>query len=267
MVFTDFPATKKSRLQKSKVKTLLIAFFDNNGIIHKEFVPAGQIINAAFYQSVLNRLPQRIRRNMVTVLEHPPYFPDLAPADFFLFPRLKAAMKGERFADVNAIKDRVTGVLRSIPQEAFADSFQKLYERSLIKKASFVVIMTDYETFGLVFSCQKLAFANRQAAFIMSRSPKLAQIYIDKIRNRLNGYGINHFALSNINQTCTPYDENTWEIKVNPTTLTLKGIAKTIGHHVKYGFQQTGRAVGNGINSVAQWTSGLFGVKPRRDPK
>ncbi|XP_069678973.1 apolipoprotein D-like [Periplaneta americana] len=138
---------------------------------------------------------------------------------------------------------------------------------TLIKKASFVVIMTDYETFGLVFSCQKLAFANRQATFIMSRSPKLAQIYIDKIRNRLNGYGINHFALSNINQTCTPYDENTWEIKVNPTTLTLKGIAKTIGHHVKYGFQQTGRAVGNGINSVAQWTSGLFGVKPRRDPK
>ncbi|KAJ4448244.1 hypothetical protein ANN_10258 [Periplaneta americana] len=101
---------KKSRLQKSKVKTLLIAVFDNNGIIHKEFVPAGQTINAAFYQSVLNLLLQRIRRvrpelhktgkwmllhynvpahcairvrqflahKMVTVLEHPPYSSDLA---------------------------------------------------------------------------------------------------------------------------------------------------------------------------------------------
>ena len=34
VVFTYFPATKKSRLQKSKVKTLLIAFFDNKGITH-----------------------------------------------------------------------------------------------------------------------------------------------------------------------------------------------------------------------------------------
>ena len=32
-----------------------------------------------------------------------------------------------RFADVNAIKDRVTAVLRSIPQEAFADCFRKLH--------------------------------------------------------------------------------------------------------------------------------------------
>jgi hypothetical protein len=34
-----------------------------------------------------------------------------------------------RFADVAAIQERVTAVLRSIPQETFADSFQKLYER------------------------------------------------------------------------------------------------------------------------------------------
>ena len=53
---------KKSRLQKSKAKTQLIAFFDNKGIIHKEFVPIDQTTNAAFYQAVLIRLLQRIRR-------------------------------------------------------------------------------------------------------------------------------------------------------------------------------------------------------------
>ena len=47
-----FPRPKKSRLQKSKVKKLLIAFFNNKGIIHKEFVPADHSINAAFYQAV-----------------------------------------------------------------------------------------------------------------------------------------------------------------------------------------------------------------------
>jgi methylmalonyl-CoA mutase cobalamin-binding subunit len=38
-------------------------------------------------------------------------------------------MKGARFADVAAIQERVTAVLRSIFKESFADSFQKLYER------------------------------------------------------------------------------------------------------------------------------------------
>jgi hypothetical protein len=33
------------------------------------------------------------------------------------------------YADMAAIQERVTAVLRSIPKEAFADSFQKLYER------------------------------------------------------------------------------------------------------------------------------------------
>jgi hypothetical protein len=38
-------------------------------------------------------------------------------------------MKGASFADVSAIQEYVTAVLRSIPKEAIADSFQKLYER------------------------------------------------------------------------------------------------------------------------------------------
>jgi hypothetical protein len=37
-------------------------------------------------------------------------------------------MKGARFADVAEIQERVTAVPRSTPKEAFADSFQKLYE-------------------------------------------------------------------------------------------------------------------------------------------
>jgi hypothetical protein len=49
--------------------------------------------------------------------------------DFFLFSLLKSIMKGARFADVTVIQERVTAVLRSNPKEAFADSFQKLYER------------------------------------------------------------------------------------------------------------------------------------------
>jgi hypothetical protein len=38
-------------------------------------------------------------------------------------------MKGARFADVAAIQERVTAVLRSILKVAVAESFQKLDER------------------------------------------------------------------------------------------------------------------------------------------
>ena len=56
------------------------------------------------------RVRQFLAQKIVAVLDHPPYSPDLAAGDFFLFPRLKAAIKGARFADVNAIKDHVTAV-------------------------------------------------------------------------------------------------------------------------------------------------------------
>ena len=86
------------------------------------------------------RVRQFLAQKRVAVLDHPPYFPDLAPADFFLFPRLKAAIKGALFVDVNAIKDCVTAVLRWIPQEAFADCFWRPYERCQM----FVLADRDY---------------------------------------------------------------------------------------------------------------------------
>jgi hypothetical protein len=53
MAFTVFPTTQKCCLQKSEVKTMLITFFDSDGIIHKEFLPAGQTMNSALYEEVL----------------------------------------------------------------------------------------------------------------------------------------------------------------------------------------------------------------------
>ena len=41
---------------------MLICFYDSKGIIHKEFVPTGQTVNAVFYVGVLKRLVSLIRR-------------------------------------------------------------------------------------------------------------------------------------------------------------------------------------------------------------
>ena len=47
-----------------------------------------------------------LTKNNVTALEHPLYCPDLAPADFYPFPRLKCALKGRRFCGDTDIKMR-----------------------------------------------------------------------------------------------------------------------------------------------------------------
>jgi hypothetical protein len=47
---------------KSNVKSLLICFFDIDGIILKEFVPPGKTINVKFHGTVLRRLREDMRR-------------------------------------------------------------------------------------------------------------------------------------------------------------------------------------------------------------
>jgi hypothetical protein len=53
---------KNGRQVKSKVKSMLIIFFDIKGIIHKEFGLPGQTIGSAYYCDVLQRLCENARR-------------------------------------------------------------------------------------------------------------------------------------------------------------------------------------------------------------
>ncbi len=41
--------SKKFRFKKSKVKTMPILLFDSKGVIHHEYVPEGQTVNAMFH--------------------------------------------------------------------------------------------------------------------------------------------------------------------------------------------------------------------------
>jgi hypothetical protein len=46
-----------------------------------------------------------LAKGNVTTPEHPPYSPDFAVADFYLFPVLKVALKGWRFYDATCVKN------------------------------------------------------------------------------------------------------------------------------------------------------------------
>ena len=62
--------------------------------------------------------------NQITMLEHPAYSPDLAPSDFFLFPKIKAILKGRHFDDVDDIRSNTTAALKAIPQNQFQNCFE-----------------------------------------------------------------------------------------------------------------------------------------------
>jgi len=102
---------KKAKMAKSKIKVMLIAFFDVRGIVHAEFLPKGQTINQHIYRDVLRRLMLSVRekrrqkyenrswllhhdiapahntlsireflaKNTIAVLEQPPYSADPPP--------------------------------------------------------------------------------------------------------------------------------------------------------------------------------------------
>ncbi|KAG8234522.1 hypothetical protein J437_LFUL011098 [Ladona fulva] len=68
----------------------------------------------------------------VAVIPQPPYSPDVAPSDFFLFPYLKRALKGRHLESIGNIRAVVTRALKDIPEQASQDAFRAL--KSLLQK-------------------------------------------------------------------------------------------------------------------------------------
>jgi len=66
-----------------------------------------------------------LAKHQTSVVPHPPYSPDLAPADFFLFPKLKTTLKGHRFLTVEKIKENAIRELCTITESAFQEVFQQ----------------------------------------------------------------------------------------------------------------------------------------------
>ena len=61
----------------------------------------------------------------INTVTHPLYCPDLAPCDFWLFPKLR----GCRYGTIEEMKEAVTKVIDTPTQEDFHGAFQKLLER------------------------------------------------------------------------------------------------------------------------------------------
>ena len=121
------------------------------------WVPTGQTVNKEYYVEVLREFRKRFCwkrpalfksaqwhfhqdnapvHNCILVTEyltkmgintvlHPPYSPDLAPCDFWLFLKLT----GYRYETIEEMKEAVMKVIDMLTQEDFDGAFQKLLEQ------------------------------------------------------------------------------------------------------------------------------------------
>ena len=60
----------------------------------------------------------------INTVPQPPYSLDLAPCDFWLFPKLRAC----RYETIEEMKEAVAKVIATLTQEYFHGAFQKLLE-------------------------------------------------------------------------------------------------------------------------------------------
>ena len=61
----------------------------------------------------------------IKTVPHRPYGPDLAPRNFWLFPKLRSC----RYGTIEEVKEAVTKRIDTLTQEDFDGAFQKLLER------------------------------------------------------------------------------------------------------------------------------------------
>jgi hypothetical protein len=57
---------------------------------------------------------------------NPPYSPDLAPCDFFLFPKIKLKLKGRRFVTIHEIQNEWQRVLDTLTEKGLTGSVPKM---------------------------------------------------------------------------------------------------------------------------------------------
>uniref|UniRef100_A0A1B0CDV4 Putative apolipoprotein d/lipocalin n=1 Tax=Lutzomyia longipalpis TaxID=7200 RepID=A0A1B0CDV4_LUTLO len=109
-----------------------------------------------------------------------------------------------------------TGTL-TVPDNDIPAKMKVKFPLSVAGSSSFTVFMTDYQQYAGIFSCQKLTFAHRRSATILSRTKTLDKIYLDKIRSRLANFAVDPFDLSIVNQNDCPKNESKgFNIHIDP---------------------------------------------------
>ena len=150
------PTQTTSKADIHQKKVLLSVWWDYKGIVYFELLPPNRTINSDVYIEQLTKLnnaveekrPELTNRKGIVfhhdsarpytylttrqklfelgwdVLPHPPYSPDLAPSDYFLFRSLQNSLNGKNFNNDDDVKSYLI--------QFFANKNQKFYERGIM---------------------------------------------------------------------------------------------------------------------------------------
>ena len=131
--------------------------FDSKGVIYTDYVPRGETVNAQYIIKSLRRflkiykdkrsaragqdwflhwdnapvhsaavVQQFLADRSIKTIAHPPYSPDLAPANFFLFPKVKNDLAGKT---QDTFRSSWEGAIKKLSKDDFATAFEKWIDR------------------------------------------------------------------------------------------------------------------------------------------
>jgi histone-lysine N-methyltransferase SETMAR len=95
-----------------------LKFWPDKWILHHDNAPVHDAL----------RIRKFLAKKSITKMDHPPYSPDLAPCYFWLFPKLKNDLKGQRFVEIPDIQCNMK-LPRGIPENDFQDCFRQWHHR------------------------------------------------------------------------------------------------------------------------------------------
>lgn len=145
----------------SAKKAMFVIFFDIRGPVMQLVVPARKSVTGLFYkEKVLKKLKKQcfkrrpntgfkhlsllhdnapahksavvtsfLKQERVRVLPHAPYSPDLAPCDYFLFPRLKKHLAGRHYKSRQALGSAVYQCMLGIHESEYENAFKNWIKR------------------------------------------------------------------------------------------------------------------------------------------
>jgi histone-lysine N-methyltransferase SETMAR len=150
---------RKARKTIEKRKIMLIVFWSIQGFHLIHFLPENCTVNAAYFLtniitplnatlSTLVESPKKILLHMDNAsahnakvvtnyletscmerLPHPPYSPDIAPSDYFLFGCMKQRMKGLHATSRDELTSKITDILMSIDKSILERTYKNWEKR------------------------------------------------------------------------------------------------------------------------------------------
>ena len=154
------PPPKKAKVVSSAGKVMASVFWDAKGIIFIDYLQKGRRINEEYYADLLKQLRKAIKakrpgkltkmvlfhqvnalahKSVVamaavhdcgfTLVDHPPYSPDLAPSDYFLFPNMKKHLAGQHYRSDEEVIAAVEEFLRDQDETFYTTGIQGLQHR------------------------------------------------------------------------------------------------------------------------------------------